>query len=298
MRFTLDQIQTFLTVARTASMRQASEELYLTQPAVTARIRNLEQVLGVELFDRRAGMRLTKEGVALVHYAEQYLKLNDLILRDVAQQDSVEMLFRIGVSETIVQAWLPEFIARLREAFPRLRIEIDVDISRNLRDRLIGGAIDFALLMGPVSEFSVENVALPSFEIAWFRAPSEPWPDTADDIFRRWPVITFARGTRPFRLLKEVLLERYGPEAVLFPSSSLSACFRLVASGLGVGALPRALAGPYLANGEIERFDPGWEPAPLDFTASYKAVPSGTLGARAAQVALETALAYNKDFLS
>lgn len=298
MRFTLDQIQTFLTVARTASMRQASEELYLTQPAVTARIRNLEQVLGVELFDRRAGMRLTKEGVALVNYAEQYLKLNDLILRDVAQQSSVEMLFRIGVSETIVQAWLPEFIARLREALPKLRIEIDVDISRNLRDRLIGGAIDFALLMGPVSEFSVENVALPSFEIAWFRTPSQTWPESDTETFRNWPVITFARGTRPFRLLKEVLLERYGPEAVLFPSSSLSACFRLVASGLGVGALPLALAGPYLANGEIERFDPGWGPAPLDFTASYKAVPSGTLGARAAQIALESGLAYNKNNLS
>ncbi|WP_416897096.1 MAG: LysR family transcriptional regulator [Minwuia sp.] len=297
MRFTLDQIQTFLTVARTANMRQASEELHLTQPAVTARIRNLEQVLGVELFDRSAGMALTKGGVALVNYAEQYLKLNDLILRDVAQSDSVEMLFRIGVSETIVQAWLPEFIASLRETFPRLRVEIDVDISRNLRDRLIGGAIDFALLMGPVSEFSVENVALPSFEIAWFRPPGGDWPEDSTDIFRRWPVITFARGTRPFRLLKETLLERYGPEAMLFPSSSLSACFRLVAAGMGVGALPLALAGPYLESGEIDRFDPGWHPAPLDFTASYKAVPSGTLGARAAAIALETAMSFDKNSL-
>lgn len=298
MRFTLDQLSTFLTIARSGGVRRASEELNLTQPAVTARIKNLEQALGVELFDRKSGMALTKNGVALVTYAEQYLKLNDLILRDVASADSVETLFRIGVSETIVQSWLPEFIAQLRDAFPRLKIEIDVDISRNLRDRLISNAIDFALLMGPVSDYSVENVVLPSYPITWFRAGGRAWPDDPAALFSTSPVITFARGTRPFRLLKDTLLERYGPDAVLFPSSSLSACFRLVASGLGVGALPLALAQDALNSGEIERFDPGWEPAPLEFTASYKAVTSGAIGGEAAVIALKVAAQYDKEFLS
>lgn len=298
MRFTLDQLSTFLTVARAGGVRRASEELNLTQPAVTARIKNLEEALGAELFDRKSAMALTKNGIALVSYAEQYLKLNDLILRDVASSQSIEMLFRIGVSETIVQSWLPEFIAELRSAFPRLKVEIDVDISRNLRDRLVGNAIDFALLMGPVSDFSVENVALPSYPITWFRSPVPDWGDDPDSVFRTWPVITFARGTRPFRLLKETLLERYGPDATLFPSSSLSACFRLVASGLGVGALPLALAGDAMSAGQIERFDPGWEPAPLEFTASYKAVPNGAVGGRAAAIALDVAATYDQNFLS
>ncbi len=298
MRFTLDQLNTFLTVARAGGVRRGSEELNLTQPAVTARIKNLEAALGAELFDRKAGMALTKNGVALVTYAEQYMKLNDLILRDVATSQSVEMLFRIGVSETIVQSWLPEFISELRAEFPRLKVEIDVDISRNLRDRLVGNAIDFALLMGPVSDFSVENVALPSYPITWFRAPDQEWSSETEDLFRAWPVITFARGTRPFRLLKETLLERYGPDATLFPSSSLSACFRLVASGLGVGALPLALAGDSMNAGQIERFDPGWEPAPLEFTASYKALPTGAVGKRAAAIALEVATRYDRNFLS
>lgn len=298
MRFTLDQLQTFLTVARTGGVRRASEELHLTQPAVTTRIKNLEQTLGVDLFDRQHAMALTKSGIALVGYAEQYLKLGDLIVRDVARADSVDMLFRIGVSETIVQAWLPEFIGRLRERFPKLRVEIDVDISSNLRDRLIANAIDFALLMGPVSEFSIENVVLPAFEIDWFRQTGRDWPADPKQLFQTHPVITFARGTRPFRLLREALLERYGPDASLFPSSSLSACFRLVASGLGVGALPRALANDYLAAGSMECFDPGWQPQPLDFTASYKASGSGAVGREASAIALEVAIAYDKILLS
>ena len=293
MRFTLDQLSAFLTVARTGGVRKAAEELNLTQPAVTARLKSLEATLGVQLFDRSNGMALTKSGAALVTYAEQSLQINDLIHRHVASPETLERQYRIGVSETIVQSWLPEFISRLRAAFPRLSVEIDVDISRNLRERLLSNAIDFALLMGPVSDYRVENAPLPAFPMAWFRAPhlhvDEPGADA--------PVITFARDTRPYRLLKEELLARYGAGVSLFPSSSLSACFQLVAAGLGVGALPLSIASPYLRSGAIERFDLGWTPNSLDFTASYLAA-DGSVGARAAEIAQQVASAYDKDHLS
>ena len=301
MRFTLDQLRTLLAVARTGGVHKAAQEMHLTQPAITARIRNLEDSLGVELFDRKAAMRLTKSGSALVGYAEQYLKLNDLILRDVARADGVELLFRIGVSETIVQSWLPEFVARLREAFPKVTIEIDVDVSHVLRERLLGNEIDFAILMGPVSDFRVENIVLPAFQMGWFQAGSpmggQPPGEAIADLSRT-PVITFARNTRPFRRLRERLLELYGPETVIFPSSSLSACFRLVASGLGVGALPLALADPHLEAGEITRFDPGWAPDALEFTASYVTAPESALGPQAAAIALQVALDFDKNSLS
>lgn len=291
MRFTLDQLRAFLAVARTGNVRKAAEELHLTQPAITARIKTLETALGVELFDRSASMQPTRSGMALIGYAEQYLKLNSLIQRNVGQPEQVETLFRIGVSETIVQSWLPDFIAALRAEFPRLTVEIDVDISRNLRERLLGNAIDLALLMGPVSDYRVENISLPAFEMTWLRAPDLAVSDPAEGA----PVITFARDTRPFRLLKEELMERYGSSAVIFPSSSLSACFRLVAAGLGIGALPLSLAAEYLASGQVKRFDPGWTPAPLAFTASFLAAPEAMVNARAAEIAERTAIAYDKN---
>jgi DNA-binding transcriptional LysR family regulator len=289
--FTLDQIRAFLAVTRTGNVRKAAEELHLTQPAITARIKTLETALGVELFDRSASMQPTKSGMALIGYAEQYLKLNSLIQRNVGQPEQVETLFRIGVSETIVQSWLPDFIAALRTEFPRITVEIDVDISRNLRERLLGNAVDLALLMGPVSDYRVENIALPAFEMTWLRAPDLAVSDPAKGA----PVITFARDTRPFRLLKEELMERYGSSAVIFPSSSLSACFRLVAAGLGIGALPLSLAADYLASGQVERFDPGWTPAPLGFTASFLATPDAMVSARAAEIAQRTAVVYDKN---
>ncbi len=285
MNFTLDQIRAFLEVSRTGGVRKAAERLNLTQPAVTARIKTLEETLGTELFDRASGMRLTKAGDALLGYAEQYLELGTLIERDVAGPDGFSGLFRLGVSETIVQSWLPDFVRAMREAYPKLTVEIDVDISRDLRNRLLDNKIDLALLMGPVSDYRVENIALPSFPLRWFCARDAATRTPSDGA----SVITFARDTRPFRSLKETLLERYGPDVALFPSSSLSACFRMVAAGLGVGALPEALAKPYLASGEIVPLDLGWTPEALEFTASFVTGPGSAIGHEAALLALKTA---------
>ncbi|MEO1424290.1 MAG: LysR family transcriptional regulator [Pseudomonadota bacterium] len=285
MNFTLDQLRAFLEISHAGGVRKAAERLNITQPAVTARLKALEDTLGTELFDRSAGMMLTKSGDALLGYAEQYLELGSLIERDVAGPESFAGLFRLGVSETIVQSWLPEFVRSLGTAYPKLSVEIDVDISLALRDRLLENKIDVALLMGPVSDFRVENVPLPEFRLSWFRSrEAEVW-NPADGA----SVITFARDTRPFRSMKQALLERYGPDVAVFPSSSLSACFRLVAAGLGVGALPAALATPYVERGEIEEFDLGWTPEALSFTASFLAGPGSVLRREAALLAQEAA---------
>jgi DNA-binding transcriptional LysR family regulator len=90
-----------------------------------------------------------------------------------------------------------------------------------------------------------------------------------------------------------MLFERVGPGVTLFPSFSLSACFRLVEAGIGVAALPKALARPYVAAGRIREFDPGWVPGPLKFTASYMGEPKSHMIETAATIAREVALEFD-----
>ncbi|MEQ9259639.1 MAG: LysR family transcriptional regulator [Roseovarius sp.] len=292
-RLNLDQLRTFLAVIRMGGIGKASQALNLTQPAVTTRIRNLEASLSAELFERRgSGLKLTKRGELLLKYAEQFEQLGELVQRDVIDPRATEGQLRLGVSETIAQCWLPEFIARLHQHYPKLEIEINVDISTNLRAGLLERQIDLAILLGPISEFSVDNIELPGFELAWYRAPQgEGQGPQTEGHFAR-PVITYARNTRPYRELKAELFRRVGPGIPLFPSSSLSACFRLVEAGLGVAALPRALGASYVKAGRIEEFDPGWHPSPLRFTASYMGEPKSHMVATAAETALAVALEY------
>lgn len=285
-KLNLDQLKAFLAVVRLGGISKAAHALHLTQPAVTTRIRNLEATLQAELFERRStGIALTKRGDLLVRYAEQIEQLSELIVADVMDPEGIDGHLRLGVSETIAQTWLPEFVTALHRSFPGLEVEINVDISLNLRKDLLDREIDLAVLLGPISEFTVNNVDLPDFELGWYRASSEPGDHLRSENLFKLPVITYARNTRPYRELKASLLERIGPDVSLFPSSSLSACFRLVEAGLGVAALPKLIGQRIATEGRIHEFDPGWIPNPLKFTASYVAEPRSHLVETAARMA-------------
>lgn len=293
-QFSIAQLQTFLAVVRHGGVRKAASGLNLTQPAVTARIKNLEDTLGCPLFERRAaGMRLTKRGELLLAHAEKFEHLAQMVERDVIDPKGVEGRLRLGVSETIAQCWLPDLVSRLHTRHPRLEIEFNVDISVNLRAGLIDRDIDLAILLGPVSEHKVNNIDLPGFDLAWYRAATRDGPGGAEDLKR--PVLTYARNTRPYRELKELLFERVGPDVPMFPSTSLSACFRLVEADLGVAVLPRAIGREHVRAGRIAEFDPGWVPSPLHFTASFLGEPKSHLIETAAQTALEVAVAFHAD---
>lgn len=286
----LDQLRTFLVVIRLGGLNKAAQALNLSQPAVTARIKNLEQAIGSPLFDRgAAGLTLTREGELLARYAERFEHLAGLVERHVIDERGREGFLRIGASETVAQAWLPDFVSRLHRRFPAVQVEINVDISVNLRQALLDREIDLAFLLGPVSEHTVDNLSLPEFDLAWYVAAGSTPPDGDVARYLTGPVITYHRQTRPYRELKRKLLDRVGPDIRLFPSSSLSACFRLVEAGIGVAPLPRALGAEMVARGTIEEFDPGWIPDPLFFTASFIGEPRSHLIEEASRIALEAA---------
>lgn len=288
----LAHLRTFLAVVRTGGVRKAAVSLNLTQPAVTARIRNLEDTLQGTLFDRDAGgMTLTRRGERLLLYAEKFERLQEMIEKDVIDPKGLERHLRIGVSETIAQCWLPDLIARLHRNFPKLQIEFNVDISLDLRERLLGREIDLAILLGPISEYTVDNIDLPGFDLAWYVAAEAAIEEDPATYLNR-PVLTYSRNTRPYRELRELLFEHVGPDVSIFPSSSLSACFRLVEADLGIAALPRALGAEYVAAGRIRQFDPGWVPPPLRFTASWVAEPRSHVVEFAARAAREVAQEY------
>lgn len=285
MAMTFDQIRTFLWVARLGGFRRAAERLHLSQPAVSNRIATLEDELRVPLIERGAGpLVLTKHGTLLLSYAEQMLFVEEEIKARVANPSEADGLFRVGASETIAQSWLPDFLKAFSERYPRVNVDLRVDISLNLRGALLEQRLDLALLMGPVSEFSVENVALPPFDLHWYRAASNPQTDLS-----AIPVISYASQTRPYRELMSELSRRIGPKARVFTSASLSASLKMIAAGIAVGPYPRALAEGLLREGQIVEFDPGFSLQPLEFTASYLSEPRSFLVETSAHIAEQIA---------
>ncbi|RLJ59946.1 LysR family transcriptional regulator [Litoreibacter meonggei] len=286
---TLDQIKTFLWVARLGGFRRAAEQLNLTQPAISTRIATLESELRVQLFERSPrGLTLTRHGALLLGYAEQLLFVQEEIHRRVANAAEMDGLFRIGASETIAQSWLPAFLKAFSDAYPRINVELTVDISRDLRDALLGRRLDLAFLMGPVSEFSVENVTLPDFPLHWYK-PADLGAVDLTEI----PVISFSSQTRPHRELATALSRKVGPNARIFASASLSASLEMIAHGVAVGPFPRALAQRLLDEGRITEFFPDIDVSPLVFTASYLGEPYSFLTESSAALAQGVAQAWD-----
>lgn len=287
---TFEQLRTFLWVARLGGFRKASDRLHLSQPAVSSRISNLEEELGAKLFERGPGeLVLTKKGQQLLGYAEQMLFVEEEIKHRVADPAETEGLFRLGASETIAQAWLPSFIQAFSAQFPRVNVDLTVDISLNLRAAILERRIDLAFLMGPISEYSVKNVPLPQFDLHWYKSKRLGAVDLSDV-----PIISYSSQTRPYRELTSELAQRVGPKSRVFSSASLSASLKMIAAGIAVGPYPRVLAASHLEANEVEEFDPGFVPPALEFTASYLAEPRSFLVENSAEVARKVATEWHR----
>lgn len=288
----LNQLQTFLTIARLGSFRRAAEQLNATQPAVSARIAGLEQSLGATLFDREGGgASLTAKGTELVPMAERLLASAEEIKLKIGESSAISGVMRLGVSETIVQTWLPKFLRQVRRDYPKLDLDVTVDVSINMRDALVSHSLDLAFLMGPVSEFSVSNLDLCAYPLIWVVSPkmglNKQRYSTAE--LANHAILTFARNTRPYEGIAQHFRALPGPAPRIFGSTSLAASKQMAIEGLGVAAVPLAYVKDEISRGILHEVKADWTPPPLQFTASYSSAASSQLAEMIAKIGQQVA---------
>jgi len=295
MAFTLRQLETFVWVATLGNFRKTAKHLHTTQPAISTRIAALEDRLGVKLFERDTGsVRLTAKGQKLLPYAEKTLRMAELLRENSDNKSAMSGVLRLGVSGTIVHTLLPAFLTELHDRYPDVDVEITVDATINLRNELVARALNLAFLMGPISEYRIENLELASFPIVWAASPrlgidADKPLQIAEMV--RYPLLTYARNTRPFAEIENYLHDNSDTPARIFPSSSLAACLQMTIDGIGIGTLPSALIEKQVREGALMLIPCQWKPSDLRFTASFPSVPSDPISEVAAKLAHEIAVA-------
>ena len=111
---TLKHLEALYWVWRLGTFTAAAERLHSTQPAISMRIRELEESLGQELFNRAArAARLTAKGQELVGYAERVLELMAEIKTRIGDPTIVSGVVRVGVTEYVALTWLPDLVRQL-----------------------------------------------------------------------------------------------------------------------------------------------------------------------------------------
>lgn len=248
-------VETFVWVARLGSFRAAAERLNATQAAVSNRIASLEAEMGCELFERMpGGVRLSTIGQRAVQPAEELLKAATSFKVAIGSPQQLRATVSIGTIDSIVHAWLPNFIERVKERFPALGLDLNVDTSLAIGKDISERRLDLALLMGPVLTPGLKNIDLGTMECAWVAAPSFglggrelTLQDLADH-----PVLTFSRNSLPHIWLLRQFEEMGVQPPVISNSNSLSAMLRLAHDGIGVALLPMPMVMPMIAQGVLE----------------------------------------------
>lgn len=140
----IHQLKTFVAVAREGSITSASEQLYLSQPAVSAHIKAIEETLGITLFERTPrGMRLTTEGQRLLTKAEQTLDAHRELLEEATRiKGCLTGKLRLGAGGSTRSDALGHLLTVLSERYPEVDVELQHGTSLEIRQGIRSGHLD------------------------------------------------------------------------------------------------------------------------------------------------------------
>lgn len=273
MKPSLKQLETFVCVADMGSFRRAADRLNTTQPNVSSRIAGLENVIGISLMERDAGsVRLTKRGKELLEYARQVLFSVDEFMGATENVGLFDGVLRLGVTEMIVNSWLPLFLASLKKRFPAVVVDLTVDLSAHLETELENSNIDLALQSGPFQLSASIALELGSVPMVWV-ASKELKDDFSTEIdvaqMARFPIIAHAKNTKHFGEIKQHFSACKSPSVQIMQCNNLAAAVQMVVDGFGVAPMLAPMVENEISIGKLIKVDYAWRPSDLDFFARY-----------------------------
>ena len=190
----------FLKVAETNNITRAAEQLHVTQPTLSRQIMDLEEELGVPLFDRqRRQMHLNQAGVLFRQRASMMLALLEQAENELHQQETdLTGTINLGVVETGVGGFMMEMVAKFRDRYPGVQFALFDGDGDSLRERLDQGAEDIVALVEPVEAAKYNYMRLPVRE-EWGIIMKKDDPLTRRDVLTRedlydLPLIVGRRG--------------------------------------------------------------------------------------------------------
>ena len=142
----------FLTVVREESITKAADVLHITQPTLSRQLSQMEEEVGVKLFNRGSRrITLTNEGILLRRRAEEILQLVDKTEKElIEQEEQVEGKISIGCGEIAAVQVLPNLIKTFREKYPQVTFDIFTATADLVKEQMDKGLLDIGLLLEPV----------------------------------------------------------------------------------------------------------------------------------------------------
>jgi DNA-binding transcriptional LysR family regulator len=253
------RLQVFHAVAKHGSFTRAAEHLFMTQPAVTFQIKQLEEHYNTRLFERGHGkVTLTAAGEVVMAYAERILGLNEELETRVSElTDELTGTLNVGTSTTIAAYWLPGLLRDFKLLYPRVVPRVLVGNSQLVEDRVVSRELDLGLIEIVTDHPALERISACRDELLVIVHPKHPLaavPRLAAQDLLPVPLITRDPGNA-IRVLMEQFFEAAGIAVeeltVCAELGSLATVKQMAEAGVGYAIASRAAILRDVAEGRL-----------------------------------------------
>ncbi|GBF12244.1 LysR family transcriptional regulator [Tepidibacillus sp. HK-1] len=207
MRFA--QLEVFVTIYKHNSITRASEDLIVTQPAVSIQLRTLEQDLGVKLFERVGrNLRPTPAGEMLYKYASSIINLKNEAKTDLEH-------FRLGLSGQVVLGLatgivycIPSLLDSYQNSLSNVKLVLKTDIADRIREETVEDELDFGLIWGPVADSRLETRQLSQHEFVILVPNNHPLAQAEEvsaEELGQYPMVLPVSGTSTRHYVEGIL---------------------------------------------------------------------------------------------
>lgn len=233
-------LRTLVKIRDVGSFAVAAEQLNMTLSAVSMQMKNLEQMLGVELFDRaHRPPKITPRGLSVCRHAANVLRAEAALLEFCQPDDQLTGEFRLGFIPTANVRLLPQFLINARRRAPRARFTLETGLSEHLEHRVLTGQLDAAIVTASIPRPAGLRYDLIREEPLAFAAPALMAGRSPGAIASQLPFLHFTPKSGIGKVIADHMnrlgLTGTGPTMVL---DSVEATMECVNHGVGFTLLP------------------------------------------------------------
>lgn len=270
-RISIYHLETLLWIDRLGTFSAAAERLNTTQPAVSARMRELEQRLGSTLF-RRDGrtMSLTPAGRKLVNDCTPLLRDMQLALLGSGGFNEASGVVRIGAGEIAAASCLPPFVAALKAEMPNVALEIEIDLTANLIQQLLTGRTDLAFAAGPIAHPALRTSPIGEVALLWLANPAVAALFERGTDEQQVPVWSLASPSPIHGRMREAIAASRIAQKSLNLCNNARMMIDIARAGGGVGIFPEPMVRAEVAAGALVELAGLPALAPVEFRVAMR----------------------------
>jgi len=246
-----NDLKIFEAVAASGSFTKAAAAMFTVQSNVTARIKNLEEEFGTELFTRTSRkVELTPGGQTLIQYCKQIDHLVAEAKSNIQSSNKVNGSLKIGCIETTMALKVPEILNRFEEDYPEVELEFRSNMRKDLINDVLNYKLDAAFVSAPVNVNGLDQINIREEQLVILTSSTGP---KLNELLAKQPVkiVVFDEGCI-FRARLESWLSSKG--IIHYKSTvlnSIEGIINFVEAGLGISLLPEEVVSKYYSGRKI-----------------------------------------------